>query len=452
MAATMDRTPKAIMEHGRMGLAQWVAVIVTFGLNALDGFDVLAISFASPGIASDWGLPLGTLGWILSMELLGMAIGSITLGGIGDKIGRRATILLCLCIMSAGMFGAAYATGVTSLLGWRLLTGLGIGGMLAVTTAAVAEYSNGRWRGLAVALMVIGYPLGGVFGGIIAQQILSDGTWHDIFTFGGWATAAFIPIVALLVPESPVFYDRQRAPGALQRINRVLARFGHPPATELTPVGPSAPKPSLADIFKPGLLSTTILVTAAYFALITSFYFLIKWVPKIIVDMGYEPTAAAGVLTWLNIGGATGGAIFGFLATRYNLRPLTIIALIGGAGMIYWFGSGPADLTMLTTVVALGGFFTNSAICGMYSLFAKVFPTHVRSTGTGFAIGVGRGGAVIAPVVAGYLFQVGFGLLFVSLVMGSAALLAAVMVFLLKERSGDEPGSRPAELATSRES
>jgi benzoate transport len=449
MATSTARTPIAIIEHGRMGIAQWVAVFVTFGLNALDGFDVLAISFASPGIARDWGLSSGTLGWILSMELLGMAVGSITLGGVGDKIGRRATMLLCLCIMAAGMFGAGYATGVGSLLAWRLLTGVGIGGMLAVTAAAVAEYSSRRWRSLAMSLMVIGYPLGGFFGGLLAQRLLSVGTWHDIFTLGGWITAAFIPIVALLVPETPAFYDRQRAPGALEKINRVLARLGHPPAGELTPIGPSEPRASIADIFKPGLLTTTILVTTAYFALITSFYFLIKWVPKIVVDMGYEPAAAAGVLKWFTLGGATGGALFGVLATRYDLRPTTIGAMIGGAGMIYWFGTGQADITSLTVVVALGGFFTNSAIAGMYALFAKVFPTPVRATGTGFAIGVGRGGAVLAPVLAGYLFQVGFGLMFVSIVMGSAALLAAAMVFLLKEHGRDPSAAvKPAPVMT----
>jgi benzoate transport len=437
------------MEHGRMGIAQWVAVAVTAGLNALDGFDVLAISFASPGVAKDWGLSSGTLGWILSMELLGMAIGSITLGGVGDKLGRRATMLLCLCIMATGMFGAAFATGVQSLLAWRLLTGLGIGGMLAVTAAAVAEYSSRRWRSLAMALMVIGYPLGGFFGGMLAQRVLSAGSWHGIFTLGGWITAAFIPIVALLVPESPAFYDRQRAPGALEKINRILVRLGHSPATELTPIASSEPRASIADIFKPGLLTTTILVTAAYFALITSFYFLIKWVPKIVVDMGYQPAVAAGVLKWFTLGGATGGAVFGVLATRYNLRPVTIIAMIGGAGMIYWFGTGQADITSLTIVVALGGFFTNSAICGMYTLFAKVFPTTVRATGTGFAIGIGRGGAVLAPVLAGYLFQSGFGLMFVSMVMGSAALLAAVMVFLLGEHGRDPSASvTPAPVMT----
>ena len=432
-----DKTPTAIMEQGRMTAFRWVAVIVTFGLNALDGFDVLSISFAGPGIAADWGLDQAMLGWILSMELIGMAAGSLLLGTIGDKAGRRMTILVCLVAMSIGMFGAGQASGVPDLLAWRLLTGLGIGGMLAVTTAAAAEYSNEEWRGLAMALMVIGYPIGGILGGIGVRFILVDGSWHDIFTYGGWATLAFIPIVWFLAPESPVFLDRRRSPGALEAANKALAKFRLQPAQELTPVGPTAPKNSVVDIFKSDLLITTVLVTVAYFALIMTFYFLVKWVPKIIVDMGYEPRAAAGVLAWLNVGGATGGAIFGFLATRINLRPLTIAVLIGATLMVIWFGSGAEDLRGLTIVVACAGFFTNSAICGMYSLFAKVFPTHARSTGTGFAIGMGRGGAALSPVVAGYLFQAGFGLQFVAVMMGCGTLLAALMLFFLKEQPAD---------------
>ena len=425
------------MEQRPMGPAMWAAVLVTFGLNALDGFDVLSISFAGPGIAAEWGVSKATLGWILAMELIGMAAGSIVLGVVGDKAGRRSTILFCLVVMSIGMFGAGQSGSVNELLAWRLLTGLGIGGMLAVTTAAAAEYSNLRWRGVAMALLVVGYPVGGIVGGFVVRNLLVDGTWHDIFVFGGWATAAFIPIVFVLIPESPVFLDRQRKPGALEKINRSLKRLGHSAASELSPVPASAEKRSVADIFKPGLIRTTLLVTAAYFCLITSFYFLVKWVPKIVVDMGFEPSAAAGVLAWISFGGAVGTILYGFIATRIQLRPLTIGVLIGAAATIYWFGRGAEDLAALTVVVAAAGFFTNSAICGMYSLFAKVFPTHVRSTGTGFAIGVGRGGAAIAPVLAGYLFQAGFGLQAVALVMGSAALLGALLLFFLEEPVAD---------------
>jgi len=431
------RDPKSIIADSTMRSGQWLAVLVTVGLNALDGFDVLSISFASPGIAKDWGIDKATLGWVLSMELFGMAFGSVLLGGVADKIGRRPTILGCLAAMAIGMFGAGHAHGVTELLACRLLTGLGIGGTLASINATAAELTNRRWRNFALALMVIGYPLGGVVGGLFVQRLLASASWHSVFIAGGWATTAFLPIVWLLVPESVAFLDRRRAPGALEQINRILARFGHAPASALSEPGQGAARGSIADILKPGLLATTVLITFAYFAHITSFYFILKWVPKIVVDMGFAPQAAAGVLTWVNVGGATGGAIFGLIATRIGLKPLTIFTLLCGSLMVAWFGRGAADLTSLKATLAVAGLFTNAAIAGFYLLFAQVFPTHVRATGTGFAIGVGRGGAVLAPVIAGYLFQAGFALKIVAAIMASGSLLAAAALLVLKVRDAD---------------
>jgi len=431
------RDPKSIIDDGAMAVGQWVAVLVTLGLNAMDGFDVLSISFASPGIARDWGIDKATLGWVLSMELLGMALGSLLLGGVADKVGRRPTILGCLVAMAIGMSGAGHAQGVAGLLVWRLLTGLGIGGTLAAINAAAAEVSNRRWRNFAMALMVIGYPLGGIVGGMFVQRLLATATWHEVFLYGAWATSGFLPIVWLLVPESVAFLDRRRPPGALQRINRILVRFGHPPVSVLSEAGPGAERRSIADLFKPGLLTTTVLITFVYFAHITSFYFIIKWVPKIVVDMGFEPRAAAGVLIWANVGGAVGGAIFGLIATRLGLKALTLCVLLATSVMIVWFGHGSADLATLKTTLAITGLFTNSAIAGLYLLFAQVFPTHVRASGTGFAIGVGRGGAVLAPVAAGYLFHAGFALQTVALAMASGSLLAAVALLALRVRDAD---------------
>ena len=431
------RDPKSIIDDGAMRSAQWLAVLVTVGLNALDGFDVLSISFASPGIARDWGIDKATLGWVLSMELFGMAAGSLLLGGVADKVGRRPTILGCLIAMAAGMFGAAHAHGVADLLPWRLLTGLGIGGTLAAINAAAAELSSRRWRSFAMALMVIGYPLGGVIGGLVVQKLLASGGWRTIFVAGGWATAAFLPIVWWLVPESVAFLDRRRAPGALEQINRILARFGHAAASTLSAPHPQGERRSLADIFKPALLATTVLVTFAYFAHITSFYFIVKWVPKIVVDMGFAPQAAAGVLTWVSLGGAIGGAIFGLIATRIGLRPLTVITLLAGSLMIAWFGRGAPDLDSLKSTLAVTGLFTNAAIAGFYLLFARVFPTHVRATGTGFAIGVGRGGAVLAPIMAGYLLNAGLALKIVASIMAGGSLLAAVALLALPVREAD---------------
>jgi benzoate transport len=426
--------PKSIIDQGAMSVGQWLAVLVTVGLNAIDGFDVLSISFASPGIAKDWGVAKDTLGWILSMELVGMGLGSVLLGGVADKIGRRPTILGCLVAMSAGMFGASVAGGVPMLLVWRLLTGFGIGGMLASINAAAAELSSRRWRSVAVSCMVIGYPVGGVIGGTLVQRLLGSGTWHDVFILGGWVTAAFIPAVWLLLPESVDFLDRRGKPGALQAINRILTRFGHESITALTPESVESSQQSVTDIFKPGLIVATVLITLGYFAHVTSFYFIIKWVPKLVVDMGFAPKAAAGVLTWLNVGGATGVAIFGLIATRVGLKALTIVALLGSSLMVVCFGRGSTDLAVLAGTVAVAGLFINSGIAGYYLLFAEVFPTHVRATGTGFAVGVGRGGAVLAPIIAGYLFQAGFGLQVVATMMAVGSLLSALALLALKLR------------------
>ena len=431
------KDPKFIIDHGAMSVGQWLAVLVTVGLNAMDGFDVLSISFSSPGIAKDWGVDKATLGWVLSMELVGMAMGSVLLGGVADKIGRRPTILGCLVAMSVGMFGASLAGGVPTLLVWRLLTGLGIGGMLASINAAAAELSSERRRSLAVSLMVIGYPLGGVIGGVIVQRLLSGGTWHDVFIFGGWVTAAFIPIVWFLLPESVAFLDRRRRPGALEAINRILTRLGHQPMAALTPDTVESARRSVTDIFKPGLILATVLIALGYFAHATSFYFIIKWVPKLVVDMGFQPRAAAGVLTWANVGGAAGVVIFGLIATRVSLKALTLVALLGSSAMVVWFGRGSHDLASLAATVAIAGVFTNSAIGGYYMLFAKVFPTHVRATGTGFAVGVGRGGAVLAPIAAGYLFQAGFGMQAVATMMAMGSLLSAAALLALKVRAAD---------------
>jgi len=431
------KDPKSIIDDGAMGTAQWVAVLVTVGLNALDGFDVLSISFASPGIARDWGIDKATLGWVLSMELLGMAAGSLLLGGVADKVGRRPTILGCLIAMTLGMFGAAQAHGVSELLPWRLLTGLGIGGTLAAINATAAEFSSRRWRNLALALMVIGYPLGGVIGGVFVQKLLASASWHAVFVCGGWATAAFLPIVWGLVPESVAFLDRRGAPGALEQINRILARLGQPAAQALSEARGASARRSIADVLKPGLLATTALVTFGYFAHITSFYFIVKWVPKIVVDMGFDPRTAAGMLTWVSVGGAIGGALFGLIATRVALKPLIVVALLAGSLMIVRFGQGAAALSGLKVTLAFSGFFTNAAIAGFYLLFAQVFPTHVRATGTGFAIGVGRGGAVLAPIIAGYLFQAGLALQTVALLMACGSLLAAVALLALKVRAAD---------------
>ena len=181
----MATTPDQIVARSTLTPYQIMAIGITICLNGLDGFDVLSISFAAPGIAAEWGINRAALGFVLAVELMGMAAGAIMLGGITDKKGRRPMILGCLVVMSAGMLLATTATGVTTLSIWRLLTGLGIGGMLAATNAAAAEHSNDKNRNLAVSLMAIGYPIGAVLGGSVAAWLLQYYDWRAVFWFGG---------------------------------------------------------------------------------------------------------------------------------------------------------------------------------------------------------------------------------------------------------------------------
>ena len=411
---------------------QVIAVTMMVVLNALDGFDVLSISFASPGIAREWGIDRAALGVVLAMELIGMAIGSVLLGRLSDRIGRRQTMLICLVIMAVGMFMVTTVSTITELSVWRVITGLGIGGMLASINAVAAEFSSSRRKHLSVSLTTIGYPIGAVIGGTIAAQLLKTYDWRSVFYLGTAMTVVCVPLVYLFVPESVYWLAHKRPAGALEKINSTLKRMGHRAIEALPDFEEGQHKRSLAGIFSPALIATTIMVTLAYFFHITTFYFVIKWVPKIVVDMGYEASSAVGVLVWANVGGALGGALLGFLTLRYTVKSLTIAVLLMSMVMVTIFGRSPDNLAMLSLASGAAGFFTNAGVVGLYALFVHSYPTHVRASGTGFSIGIGRGGAMLSPIIAGVLFESGVGIPGVALIMAFGSLLAILALLFLK--------------------
>ena len=349
------KDPREILATSPMSVAQIIVIAITVGLNALDGFDVLAISFASPGIAREWGIDRAALGFVLSMELLGMGLGSIFLGGVADTIGRRRTLLGCLVVMTVGMAMAGRATNLYSLSILRVITGLGIGGMLATINAVAAEFSNNRRRALCVSLMAIGYPLGAVAGGSIVAVLLRQGDWRVVFWFGAAATAFLIPCVYFLVPESIEWLCQRQPVNALAKLNRSLARMGRVGVDALPAVSYEARRRSVADIFSPQFVRVTLLMSIAYFLHVISFYFIIKWVPKIVVDLGFTASSAAGVLVWLNVGGATGGAVLGLLSLRFGLKGLTMAVLAMSTAMLAVFGRTQADLSHLAIVLGSPG-------------------------------------------------------------------------------------------------
>jgi len=459
---TLDRNdPRSIIDQSPMTIAQVIVVAITVMLNAMDGFDILSIAFASNGIAAEWKVTTAALGMVLSMELIGMALGSVFLGGVADRIGRRPTLLGCLLTMAFGMFMATTSGSPLQLSIWRVITGLGIGGMLSCTNAVVAEFSNKKWRRLCISIMVIGYPLGGGFGGLWASGLINAYGWRAVFYLGAGLTILLLPISYFFVPESVHWLARKQPVDALRRLNASLTKLGHAAVNALPQLHTEDRKKSLGDIFSPALISITLIVTAAYFFHIVSFYFLAKWTPRIVGAMfpALPPGTGPRVLALTNFGGAAGGILFGLLAGRIGLKPLTIVIMALNAVTIVLFGRTPEDLTTLTWLAIAVGFFGNAAISGMYSIVAYAFPTHVRATGTGFVIGVGRGGAVLSPWIAGLLFDPTRQLTalpvdklpWVAIVMAMGSLLAAgVLIFLRPnlDRPEAEKTPKAAELRT----
>jgi MFS family permease len=266
-------------------------------------------------LPSEWGIGRDALGVVLSMELIGMGFGSIVLGGAADRFGRRPTVLGCLVVMAVGMGLATTASSPTTLGGWRLLTGLGIGGMLAAINAVTAEICSNKGRSLAMSLMVIGYPIGATVGGTIAARCCSragTGAWcSNSAPLPRWCSSRWCSS----------WCRKRRGSWSAARPMRWTGRTARSPlrlpaVTGLPPVEPEAARASLLDILRPGLLGTTLLLTVGYSLHCITFYYILKWSPKIVADFGYTQPQAASVLVWANIGGAIGGGLFGFLMHR----------------------------------------------------------------------------------------------------------------------------------------
>ncbi|WP_284124334.1 MFS transporter [Parerythrobacter aestuarii] len=438
MAAT---DPRALIDETPMSTRQWIVVVLMVLLNALDGFDVLSSAFAAPGITQEWGIPRAELGIVLSAELVGMGFGSVLLGGMADKYGRKVTMIACLVFMAAGMWMAGHASGVAPMVAFRFITGIGIGGMLAATNAVTAESTSTTARKTAIAAYVAGYPLGAIIGGIAASEwLLPTYGWRAIFDFGAIVTAALIPVVWLLVPETVAFNS---AKDRLAGVNKTLAAFGKAAIDALPVRSATAAKPSVMDILSnPKLRPVTLALSFGYMFHTITFYYILKFAVQIVADYppGYEPSEAATVLTWANVGGFTGSFVFGFIMSRFGIKWPTALMLLIGSVAVASFGLGRDTIDAWQWATILTGFFTNAAISGYYAAFARGFPAYARATGTGFALGIGRFGAAGSPLIAGALFTwLGNDeLLVVSCIMAMGSIASLILFLMLPETDGDE--------------
>lgn len=423
-------TSEAIRERfdaAAMSGVQKMAVALTFALSALDGYDLLSIAFTAPAITLAWGVGKAALGLVLSSGLVGMALGSFLLAPVADIIGRKRMILVCLPLMGLGALLSGFARSLPQLAAWRVLTGLGIGTCIAVINLISAEFANARWRPFSVALMAMGYPAGGLMGGLLASVLIKSYGWPAVF-FAGFAVALmFFPIVALLLPESLAFLVNDHRSDNLRRLNALLRRCRHPPL-EAMPARATTAGRGYAVIFKPRQVGTTVRMATVNILNAAVVYYVFSWLPQMVVDAGFNPSKASLVASMLNLVGIGGGLSIGVLARFGGLRLWTVAMMIGFGATIGALGSTPSSFALLLLVAGLCGFFLFAAGAGYYGLLASSFGDEARASGVGFVIGTGRISSAIAPSLAGWLFASNWGHAEVSAAFGACAILAGIIL------------------------
>ncbi|MEC7960300.1 MAG: MFS transporter, partial [Pseudomonadota bacterium] len=278
---------RAQLNSREMSLAQWEVVLLCSVINMLDGYDVLVMSFAAAPVAAAWQLDPASLGLLLSAGLIGMALGSIALGSLADVLGRKRLVHICLITVTIGMILSAYTQSQLQLLALRFVTGVGIGGMLATLTGLVSEYSNDKRRGICMGLLQSGYPLGALFGGMIAAQIIQVADWRSLFLFGGGLSAVLLPLVVIRLPESLDFVSRSGSSVADNIRRRLLERFAlSEPQYSMVEDLDQAAGSWRSCFTPPETRLNTLLLWSCYLALMFSFYFVVSWTPKLLVDAG----------------------------------------------------------------------------------------------------------------------------------------------------------------------
>ncbi len=247
-------------------------VLICQLINILDGFDVVLISYAGPVLAQEWSLPSERLGAIFSASLLGMTAGAFAFAPLADYVGRRRTILAGLATVTAGMLLTARSDSVAEILAARALTGLGVGALFASLTALVVEYSSVQRRTLAVTLLYLGYPIGAVLGGLIAQHSIERTGWQAFFLYGGIVTGLLIPVALLRLPESLEYLLTRQPRRALHEVNLLVRKLGYAPLERLPPRPPAASRPSVALLFSSQYRDRTAALWASFFASLLVIY------------------------------------------------------------------------------------------------------------------------------------------------------------------------------------
>ncbi len=452
-AAARSINVAEVISEAEIGRTQILVLTVCALVAILDGFDLQAIAFTGPVIAQQWRIEATALGVIFSAALVGMTFGAVLIGMLGDHFGRKVAVGLSVATFGVFTLATASADSYKELLVYRFLTGLGVGGAIPSVTTLTAEYAPARLRVRLIAVMSIGIPLGGVFGGLLAAQMIPAWGWESVFYAGGVLPLLLLPLVGKVLPESLHFLVTKGGEESSITVAQIL--------NQIDPSGRYTENDSflvpevrlrgllVKHLFGSGLARNTLLLWLAFFINLLALFFLMTWLPSILVDAGFLISKAINVSVLFSLGGALGALLLAQLMSKYGSRQmLTMFFFLAAflcAVVVRLVGSSPSFLML---VIFLSGFLTISAQIGMNATAAGIYPTDIRATGVGWALGIARVGAIAGPVIGGVLASWRLDIQGYFLIFGLLLMVAAVAIALLQfdDKPAMQPGGKPVNV------
>ena len=405
---------------------------------ALDGFDIQVIGFVAPALAADFGVKRESLAPVLAASLIGMTLGGLFIGPIGDRLGRRSALLISIVIFGASTLAASTVSSLAALMFWRWLTGIGLGGALPNITALMVEFSPPRWRSQTVAAAIVGVPIGGMIGAAVAAELVPVFGWRSLFVLGGLMPLMWAALMYFVLPESPRFLATRpdRGPQLAALLNRIECRdhYSSHDTFTLAAAAVERPRATLRDLFARPILRDTIAAWAIFATNIFAVYAFFSWTPVVLTALGLDlPNAVRGALVF-NLAGIAGALTLSWLIARFGSRwPLALSAVAAVMSLLYLASLAQTraqpPLLPLMGGIAAAGFVINAIQVGMYAVVAHVYPTALRASGVGWALGVGRLGGIVSSFAGASLLASAAGE--TGFFLGVAAALAITSVGVL---------------------
>lgn len=427
-----------VVDEAKFTPFHWSVLIWCLLIIIFDGYDLVIYGVALPLLMQEWGLSNVQAGLLASTALFGMMFGAMSFGTLSDKIGRKKTIMICVAIFSGFTFLGAFASSPTEFGILRFVAGLGIGGVMPNVVALMTEYAPKRIRSTLVAVMFSGYAIGGMASALLGSFLVVDYGWKIMFYI------AVIPLFALpllwkFLPESLMFMTKK---GETEKVRVVVNKIA-PELNISTTASFKLDEPVAGDeaplraLFQQGRTFSTLMFWVAFFMCLLMVYALGSWLPKLMIQAGYSLGASMLFLFALNIGGMIGAIGGGVLSDKFHLKPvLTIMFSVGAIALILLGYNSPQ--AVLYGLIAVAGAATIGSQILLYTFVAQFYPAAVRSTGMGWASGIGRIGAIVGPVLTGALLTLELPHQMNFLVIAIPGVIAALAIFMVNLRASVE--------------